>query len=222
MFRGGSFKEILFNLSATLRKDLESKKEELEGYVSGTVIQEATDTVDEYIAGTSKPDINTYTTTKKGEIETLATTKKSEITSHTTTKTGEITTHTNTKIAEITSHTDTKTGEITSHTDTKKSELNTYEIQLEGSLDDYIIIKKSELDDYTLEKITEIENSTGVVSESSVTDSYTGNSSSLVASQKALYDGLATKSNTHSHPYYPTSGNTSIIINGVEVTIETV
>ena len=220
MFRGGSFKEILFNISATLRKELEARKDELEEYTSGTVIQEAIDTVDGYITDTSKPDIESYTTTKKGEIETLTTTKKSEITSHTTTKTGEITTHTDTKKAEITSHTDTKISEVTSHTDTKKAELNTYEIQLEGSLDDYIIIKKSELDDYTLEKITEIGNATGVVLETAITDDYTGSSSSLVASQKALYDGLAIKSDSHTHPYYPTTGDTSLIINGVTVTVE--
>jgi hypothetical protein len=181
-FRGGTFKEILFNIYSDLTKDLESKKTDLESYANDTVIQNAKDEVDIYLTGTSKPELDTYTTTKK-----------SEITSHTTTKIGEVTSHTTTKEAEITSHTDSKKSEITTHTEDKKTELNTYEIQLEGSLDDYIIIKKSELDDYTLTKISEIGSATGVVLQTSITDSYTGSSSSLVASQKALYDGLGTK-----------------------------
>ncbi|WP_321330474.1 hypothetical protein [uncultured Ilyobacter sp.] len=209
MFRGGSFKEILFNIYADLTKDLESKKTDLESYTNDTVIQNAKDTVDDYITNTSKPALDTYEAAKEAELESYTTTKEAEITAHTTTK-----------VAEITSHTDTKTAEITTHTENKKTELNTYEIELEGSLDDYIIIKKSELDSYTLEKITEIGNATGVVLETAITDDYTGSSSSLVASQKALYDGLAIKSDSHTHPYYPTTGDTSLIINGVTVTVE--
>jgi hypothetical protein len=211
-FRGGTFKEILFNVYADLTKDLESKKTELETYANDTVIQNAKDTMDDYITDTSKPDLDSYESEKETELNTYTTAKKSELDTYE----GE------------------KESELETYTTTKKSELNIYEIQLEGSLDDYLIIKKSELDSYALEKISEIEESTGVVFESSITDDYTGSSSSLVASQKALYDGLSTKSDTHTHPYradtwtptaseigaYPSTGDTSLIINGVTITVE--
>ena len=203
MFRGGTFKEMLFNISAVLRKDLEEKKTELEEYTNVTVIEDAKSTVDDYITNTSKPDLENYTTTKEGEIETLATTKKSEITSHTDNKIGEITTHTDTKKAEITSHTDDKIGEITTHTDTKieevtshtetkKTELDSYEQEKECELETYTTEKKAEIDTYKDFKVSEFLDETEALTTSKLTDDYTGDSSSLVASQKALSDGLST------------------------------
>lgn len=195
MFRGGTFKEILFNIYSDLTKDLESKKTDLENYVNGTVIQNAKDGVDVYLTDTSKPDLDTYTTTKKSEINSHTTTKIGEVTSHTTTKEAEITSYTDTKKAEITSYTDSKISEITSHTDTKKTELDSYKQTQEGELESYTTTKKNELEGYKDDKIQEIIEGTGMVSSTSVTNDYTGSSSSLVPSQKALYDGLGTKEN---------------------------
>ncbi|WP_319201959.1 hypothetical protein [uncultured Ilyobacter sp.] len=170
MFRGGSLKEIIFNVYADLKKTIEGEisnaNEATQTYADETIKPE----LDDYIENTSKVSLDNYLTDeKKPELDTYTTAKKGEL--------------------------DTYEGE-------KETELDTYRsVTVEPAIDTYTTAKKGELDTYKDEKITEINESVGTLQESDVTNDYTGSSESLVPSQKALSDGLGTKSDTHDHPY---------------------
>ena len=170
MFRGGSLKEIIFNVYADLKKTIEGEisnaNEATQTYADETIKPE----LDDYVENTSKVSLDDYVTDEK----------KPELDNYTTAKKGEL---------------DTYEGE-------KETELDTYRSgTVEPSIDTYTTAKKEELDTYKDEKITEINESVGTLQESDVTNDYTGSSESLVPSQKALSDGLGTKSDTHDHPY---------------------
>ncbi|WP_319372167.1 hypothetical protein [uncultured Ilyobacter sp.] len=170
MFRGGSLKEMLFNIYADLKKVIEGEisnaNEATQTYADVTIKPELDDyventskiTLDNYVIDEKKPELDSYTTDKKGELDTYEAAKESELNSY-------------------------RTGTVN------------------PAIDSYTTDKKMELDSYTSNKIIEINSSVGTLQEADLTNDYTGNSEFLVPSQKALSDGLGTKSDTHDHPY---------------------
>jgi alpha-tubulin suppressor-like RCC1 family protein len=170
MYRGGSFKEILFNIYADLKKtingEINNANEETQAYANDTVKPE----LDSYAENTIKPGLDDYVTDEK----------KTELDSYTTDKKEELDTY------EF----------------NKESQLDTYRTgTVEPAIDTYTTAKKGELDTYKNAKITEINESVGTLQESDLTNDYTGNSETLVPTQKALSEGLGTKSDNHDHPY---------------------
>ena len=170
MFRGGSFKEMLINIYADLKKTINGQisnaNAETQAYADDTVKPE----LDSYVENTSKPSLDDYVTDEKK--------------------------------SELDSYTNTKKEELDTYESEKESQLDTYRTgTVEPAIDTYTTAKKGELDTYKDAKISEINESVGTVQKADVTNDYTGDSESLVPSQKALLDGLATKSDTHTHPY---------------------
>ena len=170
MFRGGSLKEILFNINSDLKKTIEGEisnaNEATQTYADVTIKPE----LDDYVENTSKISLDNYVTDEKK--------------------------------LELDSYTTDKKGELDTYEAAKESELNSYRTgTVNPAIDSYTTDKKTELDSYTSNKIIEINSSVGTLQEADLTNDYIGNSEFLVPSQKALSDGLGTKSDTHDHPY---------------------
>lgn len=162
MFRGGSFKEIIFHIYADLKKTIEGEVSNANLATQTYADETVKPGLDNYVESISKISINDYVTDeKKSELDTYITIKK---------------------------------GELDTYESAKETELDSYRIgTVEPAIVSYITNKKNELDTYKEEKIEEINSTLGTLQETDLTDDYTGNSSESVASQKAVYDGLATK-----------------------------